>query len=291
MTRERVYDCFCYFNEDMLLELRLKTLWDVVDIFVIVEANYTQSGLPKPLNFSHAKFERYLNKIRYLTSTDCPGGTGNPWLNENHQRNEISRGLMDAAPTDKIIISDLDEIPRPESIPLYDSRYLRGDFQQQYYSYFLNNLLVEPSRDVVWRGSKITLKKYFDNFFDGKANSVRSYKATGSLRSLKRTWFRWFQTHQIPNGGWHFTWVMSYTDVLKKMDAMAHRENDRPEWRSEGYIQSVMLQGRDIVRPDRRYRAVAIDGSFPLPLQSDADHYRGYLCSSHRDTAHPPKVI
>lgn len=277
MKKERIYDCFCYFNEDMLLELRLKTLWDVVDIFVIVEASYTQSGHPKPLNFSQARFEPYLTKIRYVTSTDCPGGTENPWLNENHQRNEISRGLLDASPLDRIIVSDLDEIPKPESIQSYDPLYLRGDFQQRYYSYFLNNLLVEPIRDVVWRGSKITLKKHLDDFYGGKVNSVRSYKSTGLLRSLKRTWFRWFQTQKISDGGWHFTWVMPHADILKKMDAMAHRENDRQEWRKAAYIQSTINGGRDIVRPDRRYEVVGLDGSFPLPLQSNVNDYKDYL--------------
>jgi beta-1,4-mannosyl-glycoprotein beta-1,4-N-acetylglucosaminyltransferase len=208
---------------------------------------------------------------------DCPGGMGDPWLNENHQRNAIAKALLDANPKDIIIISDLDEIPRPESIQHYDPRYLRGDFEQQYYSYYFNNLLVEPSRDVVWMGSKITLKKHFDTFFNGKANAVRSYKSNGLLRSLKRSWFKSIHTHKIPDGGWHFTWVLSYSDILKKMDAMAHRENDRQEWRTPAHILGAIHEGRDIVRADRRYKLVDIDDSFPLPLRAITNDYQDYL--------------
>lgn len=263
----------------MLLELRLRTLWNHVDYFVIVEATYTQSGHAKPLNFSPKRFEPYLGKIRYLVSRDCPGGITNPWLNENHQRNEMARGLMDAGPHDKIIVSDLDEIPKPESIECYNPKFLRGDFQQKYYSYFLNNLLVAPPREKIWRGSKITLKKHLDTFFGGKANSVRSYKSYGLLRSLKRSWFRIFKTQQITDGGWHFTWVMSHPSILEKMEAMAHRENDREEFRSASHIENTISRGLDIIRPDRRYKVVDIDSTFPEPLQTNTVAYREFLRS------------
>ncbi|ENG0234628.1 beta-1,4-mannosyl-glycoprotein beta-1,4-N-acetylglucosaminyltransferase, partial [Burkholderia multivorans] len=138
MTRPKIYDCFCYFNEDMLLELRLETLWDHVDYFVISEAVYTQTGNPKPLNFDIEKFAKYRDKIRYLTVDHFAPGARSAWKNENYQRNYLIHGLHDAQPDDWILVSDLDEIPHPATIRAYDPRYRRGDFQQHAYAYFLN---------------------------------------------------------------------------------------------------------------------------------------------------------
>lgn len=276
----KVYDCFCYFNEDLLLELRLKTLWEVVDFFVIVEATYTQSGLQKPLNYSLEQFRPYAEKIRYLVSKECPGGTTDYWANENHQRNEIGRGLWDATPEDLIIVSDLDEIPNPQSIRNYDPQYIRGDFQQKYFSYYFNNQLIYPAKDRVWKGTKITTYKNFVIFFEEKANNVRSFKSKGIFRSLKRTFFRLFQAQKINNGGWHFTWIMSIDGILGKMDAMAHQENNRPELRDPRYIQRTIQAGRDIVAPLRRYSTVPLDTTFPYPLLEGSKRFGAFIRSA-----------
>jgi beta-1,4-mannosyl-glycoprotein beta-1,4-N-acetylglucosaminyltransferase len=283
MKPYKVYDCFCYFNEDMLLELRLKTLWDVVDVFVLVEATHQHSGHAKPLNFQSDRFKAYSSKLRYLVSTECPGGRTDPWANERAQRNAISKGLHDAQPEDRIIISDLDEIPTPTAISRYNPRKLRGDFQQQYLSYYLNNRLIEPARERIWHGSKITLYRHFATFFEGRAQSVRSFKSKGLLRSLKRTWFRTFNTHEIPDGGWHFTWVMTTQGIVEKMQATTHQENNREEWRDPQYIEKTIAEGRDLVRPDRRYMAMPIDESFPDILRTDLQNYSRFILPFHQD--------
>lgn len=275
----KIYDCFCYFNEDMMLRLRLETLWEHVDYFVIVEATYTQTGQPKPLNFKPENFGRYQSKIRYLVAENPPGGTWDFWANENAQRNEIMRGLADAAEHDRVLISDLDEIPNPAVIHQYDPKYLRGDFQQRYYSYYLNNLLIAPERDLIWWGTKITTAGHLRRFYGGRPNSVRSWKSSGLLRSLKRSWFRQFQVQRISNGGWHFTWVLSTQDILTKMTVMAHQENNRAEWRDPHYIESTIGAGRDLVRQDRRYQVVSIDGSFPTALQSNRNAFKAFIKS------------
>ena len=46
-----IYDCFMYFDEDMLLDLRLNVLNDHVKKLIISEATYTHNGSPKKLNF------------------------------------------------------------------------------------------------------------------------------------------------------------------------------------------------------------------------------------------------
>ena len=116
-----IYDCFSYWDEDLLLDLRLNILDNYVDYFVIVEGNKTWQNNPKKLRFEIDKFKKFKNKIIYVPVTDLPDGE-DPYLRENHQRNAIVNGLNNANDNDVIIISDLDEIPDPRKINLFDPK-------------------------------------------------------------------------------------------------------------------------------------------------------------------------
>ena len=121
----KVYDCFTFYNEFELLELRLKSLWDVADFFIIVEADKTLNNKPKPFYFAERKndFAEFLPKIRNIKiKMDIPyRGTGD-WSIEYAQRNAISEGIKDAAPDDLIFISDLDEIWAPDILQRINNR-------------------------------------------------------------------------------------------------------------------------------------------------------------------------
>ena len=62
----KIFDCFMYFNEEVLLDLRLNILDKYVDYFVIVESIFTHRGDKRKLKFSHKKFEKFKDKIIYL---------------------------------------------------------------------------------------------------------------------------------------------------------------------------------------------------------------------------------
>ena len=51
-----IYDCFSYWDEDLLLELRLNILDKIVDHFVIIEGDKTWQNNPKELKFDIRKF-------------------------------------------------------------------------------------------------------------------------------------------------------------------------------------------------------------------------------------------
>lgn len=285
MNRRKIYDCFCYFNEDMLLKLRLETLWDSVDFFVISEASYTHAGNTRETVFDIANFSKYAEKIRYLRLDQRPDGENDFWKNENFIRNNLVNGLYDAEPDDWIIISDLDEIPNPEVINQYQPSSLRGDFIQRYYSYFLNNYWLGDvdsddrlkANSNAWYGSKITTYRYFMNFFGGNASNVRSYKSSGPLRALKRTWFKKFNVQTITNGGWHFTWIFTIDDIIKKIESTAHQEFNKAEYKNPAYIQSMIHNGRDFLKPLARYQAQNVDAQFPAFLLNNIDLYKEHL--------------
>ena len=109
----KIYDCFSYWDEDLLLDIRLNILNDYVDYFVIIEGNKTWQNNDKKLRFDLTKYQKFKDKIIYIPVKDMPDGD-NPYLRENFQRNCISRGILRAQDEDLIIISDLDEIPNPK---------------------------------------------------------------------------------------------------------------------------------------------------------------------------------
>ena len=128
----KIYDCFMYFDEEVVLDLRLNTLNKFVDYFVIVESKFTHKGDKRELTFDHKKFEKFKSKIIYLVHDKEPEGLlkikdpkndhgsyiMNALLRENGQRDFISEGLKTANDGDFILISDVDEIPNLENIDL-----------------------------------------------------------------------------------------------------------------------------------------------------------------------------
>ena len=133
----KIYDCFSYLDEDLLLNLRLNILNSYVDYFVIIEGNKTWQNNPKKLNFDIKKFKEFEKKIIYIPVTDLPSGD-NPYKRENFQRNAISRGLIDSNDEDLIIISDLDEIPDPKKIKSFEKKMRYAVFKQLHFYYKLN---------------------------------------------------------------------------------------------------------------------------------------------------------
>src|SRR4051812_40271897 len=113
-------DCFTFYNELDILEIRLRELYDVVDRFVLVEATHTHKGDPKPLHYAtnRARFASWNDKIRHIVIGDLPVGDNLAAIRrrEMGQRNAILLGLMDAQDDDIVLISDVDEIPRKSAV-------------------------------------------------------------------------------------------------------------------------------------------------------------------------------
>jgi beta-1,4-mannosyl-glycoprotein beta-1,4-N-acetylglucosaminyltransferase len=212
----KIYDCFNFFNELDILEIRLNTLYEYVDYFVIVESNVTHSGEQKPFYFEENKerFSKFLNKIIAYKVYDTPTDFVNLKINEDNtlmlingfienqtnrfnrstqpdygrdffQKECVRRPLVNCSDEDIIIISDADEIPNPETLKNLKNLDLENtiySLNQTTYYYYLNLL---KQRD--WYGSKISLYKNIKNL---SFNEVRGDE------SLSK---------KIDNGGWHFS--------------------------------------------------------------------------------------
>ena len=155
-----IFDCFQYFNEDHIADLRFNILNEFVDKFIIVESTVNHQGKSKKLHFDINRYKKFKSKINYIVVDDTPENIkkaheGGESLVEQHQRNSIMKGLKKANDNDLIILSDVDEIPDLNKLNEYD-RNKYAVFSQTMFMYKLNFLNLKENN---WHGSKVCLKK------------------------------------------------------------------------------------------------------------------------------------
>jgi len=227
-----------FFDEEMLLELRLNTLDKFVDKFIIVESAYTHSGKEKKLIFDINKYPKFKEKIDYIIVRDLPHGieqigkddsnleiTNKEIMNalrrENFQRNTIKQGLINANDNDWIIISDLDEIPDLSNINFNSINKKIIFFKQKVFYYKLNLEL----KTLRWIGSKACKKKYLKSpqWLRNVKDKIYPKWRLDIIFSEKRYNSVFF----LENGGWHFSFVKKPEDIEKKLKSyLHHREYD-----------------------------------------------------------------
>ena len=216
----KIYDCFTFFNELDLLELRLEELYDHVDHFVLVEASTTFTSIPKPFYFEENKnrYSKYLDKIIHVKVEDMPHDP-DAWVNDRFQRNSINRGLDNADDNDIIIVSDLDELVRPETV-----KQLRADNQNQiwglrmplFYFKFNHMLVSTESQYMVWgMACRKKLLVPADTFRFQRfqlASLSYNYNQDG-LRMME-------------HAGWQFSYLGDSDFAKNKIKSFAHQETN-----------------------------------------------------------------
>ena len=231
----RLFDCFTFFNELDLLEIRLETLDSVVDFFVIAEAPITYRADPKPLYFelNKQRFAKFLPKIRHIIVDDLPTEKGfdQNWQRETLQRAALERGLADARDEDIIMLSDLDEIPTPakikEAINWHDTLRV---FHMRFFSYFAN--CESHPGNAYWVGTGMTEYRLAKGRFEYVLKKLPTHlrmRPNASLRKrismrLKEASIlltRSLRIKRIRNGGHHFSWLGGADKVLQKRGAIS----------------------------------------------------------------------
>lgn len=269
----RVFDCFPLFNEIELLELRLNELWNVVDVFVIVEAKQTFTGNPKPMCMLEHKerLAKYMHKIRYVIVDDFPPGMTN-WGKEEFQRNQIQKELSDALPDDVVIFSDLDEIPRAKVVTDILQRGIRPReiycLSLDWHAFYLNIRLPEK-----WERQGPRMIRAGDI---GNLYALRYVKAPikawgrDIVRQIKSSKGMGFWVHRIlvADGGWHFTWMGGSEAVALKGSSIPDHSNmpegeKTTEW-ADARLSALLGDGA-------RYALVDIDERFPDFVRDNPD--------------------
>ena len=267
-----IYDCFSYWDEDLLLDLRLNILNEFVDYFVIVEGNKTWQNNSKELKFDINKYERFKDKIIYIKVTDLPDGR-DPYSRENHQRNSILKGLINSKDQDIIIISDLDEIPNPEVFKNFKKEMRFAVFKQKHFYYKFN---LQSKNNPYWLGSRICLKKY-----------LISPQWLRDLKFKKRPFWRLdkFRLNNIiENGGWHFcnlkkpeSLLYKYKNLCETDDPIHFKEKIDEKYLNIEEIKKRINEAQDIIGRKDNFIKVNLDNSFPKFLINNQSIYSDWL--------------
>lgn len=276
-----VYDCFTFFNELEILEIRLNTLNSVVDKFVLVEANRTHQGKPKPLVFQEnkEKFAAFADKIIHVVVDTYPENpNNNSWVYEHHQRNRIKEGLKHCKADDTIIISDVDEIPNPEKIVEYKNTRGIKIFKQRMFYYFVN--CVEASnKNYSWHGS-IMLPYYkleLPQTLRENAMLLQSLYHPKPLHRLAWNIIHFFRKQKytfVKNGGWHFSYLGGVERIIKKLEAFAHNEYNKPEYKNPEKIKEMIYKGEDIFGRNFKYSFIKLDNTFPKYITENKEKFK-----------------
>lgn len=294
----KIFDCFMYFDEEVVLDVRLNTLDKYVDYFVIVESSFTHKGDNKNLMFNHNKFEKFKNKIIYLVYDKQPKGIEvvnendsegeksrkyilNAVLRENGQRNFIQNGLNKAEDNDIILISDVDEIPNLSEVNFNNISEKIIMFHQDMFYYKFD--LKIPN--LLWTGTKGCRKKYLlspqwlrnvkdRKYFHFRIDILFSEKKYSSIKF-------------ISNGGWHFSNIKTAEEIEYKLKSYLHHREFDEQSLSVEEIQNIIENKKAIydLKVDKRVNKIG-DGSklvkikfekLPIYIQQNKHNYMKWL--------------
>ena len=234
----KIFDCFMFFDEEVVVDVRLNTLNEFVDYFIIVESRFTHKGDLRELKFNHKKFEKFKDKIIYVIDDQIYSQTEeikpldnegeksrkyifNAAYRENGQRNLISKGLSGAENEDLILISDVDEIPKLNNINLKIINEKIILFKQDMFYYKFNLYLP----NLIWTGTKACKKKHLVNPQWLRNIKDRKYSFFRFDTFFSKT--KYTDIKIINDGGWHFSNIKTAKEIEFKLKSyLHHREFD-----------------------------------------------------------------
>ena len=265
-----IWDCFTYFNESDLLDVRLHELNEVVDKFVICESTYTHAGNPKALNFDINKYPEFKDKIIYLVDDDPPRkqqidvtkhakgvGGGPAWENENHQRDYLNKALDEISIGDLVMVSDLDEFPSAQGVRDAEKIVRQNNsvviFCHKTYYYMFNYWALD------YVGAKIMTGHKFKTAMRNSPQAVRDYWNGKDVVTI--------------NSGWHFGWLGGVEKIKYKFKMFAHQE-----YTKDNLIPEILQKKEQMIDMwDRKLHKMPIDSSFPRYLVDNQDKFKDFI--------------
>ncbi len=262
-----------YFDEDLILDIRLNVLKDHVDKFVISEATRDHAGNKKKLNFDIKKFSKFKNKIVYIVEENLPltvkkfkKNWSPDWYRENYHRNSLDKGYAAFDDGDLIMVSDLDEIPNPDKIKLFEKKNIYGCFMQKNFSTKLNLFNLTES---MWPGTKICVKKF-----------LRSPQWLRNLKVKKYPFWKFYKPKSpqlINDGGWHFSYLKKPEDIAKKIKSFAHQELNKERFVNIGLIEKRVEAQKDMFDRKYDYKKVQLNDDFPKYILQNKHKFKDWI--------------
>ena len=279
-----IYDTFPFFNELELLELRLRELDGVVDRFVLVEATRTHANRPKPLHFAEnkARFAAFADRIIHVVVDDTPD-TADAWAIERFQRDAILRGLGGCRPDDRILMSDVDEIPRAGAVAAASQtlRYRTDPITRTFHAALRARPATRALRGLFRRYHPFV--KVFEQIpcayylncvcLDRRCLGTRMvlHRDLGLPRDLRH-----WRGAVVRDGGWHFTCMGGVERVREKLAAFAHQEYNTPEHTNPERLRQQIERGENLFSASAgpgAFTVVPLDHTFPAALRDHPERF------------------
>lgn len=247
--RPFIFDCFMFFNELDLLEIRLHELWRKVDRFFLVEATRTHSNQEKPLYYDINKnrFAEFSSKIIHVVLDEYP-----PYRDamqfDTHQRNQFNNVLEFCRDDDIVLMSDLDEIPRASLVGENLETPGLKVFDQANHYYFVNYRMTDDA-DWTWYGTR----------------SIRARDFTMDAQTTRMA----IPHEVIRNGGWHFSYLGGIDKIVQKLEAFAHQEFNLDVFKDRTAIAERIQRGEDLFGRGFHFETVGLDESYPAHIRAN----------------------
>ena len=293
----KIFDCFMFYDEEMLLDIRLHELNKFVDYFVIVESKFYHNGKKRNLKFQIKNYSKFKDKIIYIIHDELPINLYkieneeldgekiimNALIRENHQRNFISRGLVSANKNDLILVSDVDEIPNLEN---FDFNQIKDNiilFEQEIFYYKLNRYLP----NFTWYGTKGCKKKnlinpqWLRNIKNKKYHFFRLDTFFSNTKYINKIFFK--------NGGWHFSNLKNAENIELKLKSYLHHRDYEAEELGFDKISKIIQNNETIYDmfgdktskkygDEKRKKLEVYDvNKLPNYIQSNLEKYKNWI--------------
>jgi beta-1,4-mannosyl-glycoprotein beta-1,4-N-acetylglucosaminyltransferase len=249
ISKNKIFDCITFFNENFITNVRFEILDPVVDFFVICESIYDHKGNKKKINF-RLKNTKFKKKIIHIIVKDKFPKPVNPWKNQALQREKILEGLNNCHKNDYVMFSDPDEIPNPNLLKKFFLKRKYGIFLQKHFVYKIN---LQNQYEDPWEGTRIARKK--DLF------SIDFLRQKILRKNLKYPFWRVDKEKDIKifrNGGWHFNNLMNPEDISLKIRTFAHSEYNKKEFFDINLIKKKIIEKKDLYDRNRVFNKVRI---------------------------------
>jgi beta-1,4-mannosyl-glycoprotein beta-1,4-N-acetylglucosaminyltransferase len=250
----KIIDCFTFYNEYDILFYRLSTLYDVVDFFIIVEANRTYVGKEKPYNFAEniERYSKFMEKIIYIQVDDLDPNpvihydgsmSDGVWQNENKQRNYIDVGIRcipDIQDNDVLHISDVDEIPNYITLLRIKVENMDVDYVTLIQDFYYYNLTVKSKMN--WDSAKLVSYKYYVDMLKRTPQECRKP----------------YHSKCIFNAGWHLSYFGD--------PHFSHQEFNTDRYTNLENIQEKIQNKTDLFgRSNEQFEYIPIEDNKKLP--------------------------
>ena len=265
----KIFDCITFFEENRHADLRFNILNDYVDYFVVCEGLFDHKGNKKKINFDLNNYPKFKKKIIHIICPKFPKKI-NPWERQAYQRDYILKNIEIAKDNDLILFSDPDEIPNPKKIKNLILKKKYVIFLQNLYYYKIN--LQDINLGNNWEGTRGCLKK---NLY-----SINYMRQKVLKKNLKYKFWRIDKEKNIQiinDGGWHFSYLLTPSEIQRKIKTFAHTEYNKKKFTNLKIIKNKIKKGLDLFNRDIFFIKKKLDQTFPKYILKNKKNFYKWI--------------